>query len=324
MLYPIAAIIVGLVVLVWSADLFVDGAAKLAVKLGMSPLLVGMLILGFGTSAPEMVISALASFDGKPELAIGNALGSNIANIALILGMTALILPITVRSKVLVKELPLLALITFVSLVFLYNGTLSRAEAIWLLIFFHAFVGWSVWKGKKKTGDALEKEMEAEIIPAKVNTLRSSLHLVLGLGLLIASSRALVWGAIEVATFFGVGELVIGLTVVAVGTSLPELASSIAAARKGEDDIALGNVIGSNIFNTLAVMGIAGTIMPASFSTAVFWRDGVTLALLTLSLFILGYGYKNDDGKISRSSGALLLLSYGAYTVYLIMTMEGY
>ncbi|MBQ9578275.1 MAG: calcium/sodium antiporter, partial [Ottowia sp.] len=283
MYLPFAAVIAGLVLLVWSADRFVDGSAGTARHFGMPPLLIGMVIVGFGTSAPEMVVSALAAWQGNAGIALGNAYGSNICNIALILGVTALISPIAVRSQVLRKELPLLAAVTALAAWQLADGMVSRADAAVLLVVFAVLVGWSIWQGVRQGDDALADDVAQA--PGAIPLGRAVFWMLAGLVLLVASSRLLVWGAVEIARAFGVGDVIIGLTIVAVGTSLPELASSVIAARKGEHDIALGNVIGSNLFNTLAVVGIAGAIAPLPVEPAVLQRDAVVMAALTLALF---------------------------------------
>ena len=319
MMLAIAALLAGLALLVWSADRFVEGAASTARYFGMPPLLIGMVIVGFGTSAPEMVVSALASSQGNPGLALGNAYGSNITNIALILGLTALISPIAVHSQVLRKELPILTATVALAAWQLRDGGITRVEALILLGVFGCLMGWTIRQGLQKKSDALGSEMAHEL-EERILPLRKALFwLVFGLILLIASSRILVWGAVEIALAFGVSDLIIGLTVVAVGTSLPELASSIIAIRKGEHDIALGNVIGSNLFNTLAVVGIAGTIHPMTVEPEVFTRDVSVMAVLTVSLFLFGYGFRGP-GRINRLEGGLLLLSFSGYTGYLVCT----
>ncbi|RUO30314.1 calcium/sodium antiporter [Aliidiomarina soli] len=312
---PIAAIIVGLALLAWSADRFVDGASSTARHLGMSPLLIGMLIIGFGTSAPEMVVSAMAAIDDAPNLALGNAYGSNIANIALVLGVTAIILPISVTSGVLRREIPLLFVVMLVAGWQLQSGIITRWEAWILLGLFAAFLIWAI-RLSKQGDDILSNESEAELDSHPMPLAKSIIWLVVGLVLLVLSSRILVWGAIDIAEAFGVSELVIGLTIVAVGTSLPELASCIAAVRKNEHDLALGNILGSNVFNTLAVVGIAGAITPIEFDYDVFTRDWATMMVLTALLLIFGLG-RGGKGRINRVEGAVLLLLYVAYMVWL-------
>lgn len=316
----IAAVIFGLILLVWSADKFVEGAAATARHFGMPALLIGMVIVGFGTSAPEMVVSALASSQGNPGIALGNAYGSNITNIALILGITALISPIAVHSQVLRRELPILTIITFAAAWQLWDGNLSRMDAVVLLLIFAVLMGWTIWQGMQKKNDEFGTEMEQELEQHQMPIKRAVFWLVIGLLLLILSSRILVWGAVEIATALGVSDLIIGLTIVAVGTSLPELASSVIAARKGEHDIALGNIIGSNLFNTLAVVGIAGSIAPMAVSPELLYRDVMTMIVLTLSLFVFGYGFRRQ-GRINRIEGGILLTAYVGYTVYLITTV---
>ena len=285
LLFAVAAVLGGLVVLVWSADRFVAGAASTASHFGMPPLLVGMVIVGFGTSAPEMVVSAIAALQGNPGVALGNAYGSNIANIALILGITAILSPIVVAPQILRQELPLLLGVTVLAAWQVREGSIARLDAIILLALFFSLMGWTIWKSMRQgnsDNDAMDETGTAMPLP------RALLWLLVGLVLLVASSRLLVWGAVEIARGFGVSDLVIGLTVIAVGTSLPELASSVVAARKGENDIALGNVIGSNMFNTLAVVGIAGAISPMTVEPEVFTRDVPVMVSLTLLLFVFG------------------------------------
>ncbi len=318
MLMAILAVVGGLAVLVWSADRFIDGAAATARHAGMPPLLIGMVIIGFGTSAPEMVVSAFASIQGNPNLALGNGYGSNITNIALILGITALLSPIAVHSQILRKELPLLALVTLLAGYQLMDGQISATEAWTLLGVFFLLMGWSIVQGMRQRGDALGNDVEHELDSDGAMPLGTAVFwLLLGLVLLVVSSRVLVWGAVDIASAMGVSDLVIGLTVVAIGTSLPELAASIIAVRKNEHDLALGNVIGSNMFNTLAVVGIAGTIHPMSVSPEVLTRDWMVMAGLTLSLFILSYGFRGP-GRINRAEGGLLVAIFVAYTSYLV------
>ncbi|MBU1341523.1 MAG: calcium/sodium antiporter [Proteobacteria bacterium] len=314
----ISALISGLVLLVWSADRFVEGSASTARYFGMPPLLIGMVIVGFGTSAPEMVVSALAAFQGSPGIALGNAYGSNIANIALILGVTALINPIMVHSTVLRKELPILTVLTVLSIILIADLKLARLDAILLLLVFGCLMAWTIYQGLKQKTDSLAKEVETETAEKAMPIKRSVFWLVAGLVLLIVSSRILVWGAVEIAQIFDVSDMIIGLTIVAVGTSLPELASSIIAVRKGEHDIALGNVLGSNLFNTLAVVGIAGTIHPLAVEPETLSRDMVVMGALTVSLFLIGYGFGGRQGCINRFEGIVLLLVYTGYTAWLI------
>lgn len=319
--FAIGAVIVGLVVLVWSADRFVDGAAATAKHAGMPTLLIGMLVIGFGTSAPEMVVSALASLDGNPSLALGNAYGSNIANIALILGVVAMISPITVQTGILRRELPVLLVVTLIAGYQLYDGEVSHLDAVVLLALFFLLMGWSIYQGMTGKGDPMVGELDASTEHSM--PLRWALFwLLIGLLLLVASSRLLVWGAVNIAAGLGVSDLVIGLTVVAVGTSLPELASALAAVRKNEHDLALGNVLGSNLFNTLAVVGIAGAITPVPAEPVVLYRDWVVMTALALALLVMGLRFRGaGSGRINRIEGTILLAVYLGYTGYLLSTL---
>lgn len=324
MILSIVAVLLGLTILVWSADKFVDGAVGIAKFCGMSTLLIGMVIVGFGTSAPEMVVSALSAMQGNPELALGNAYGSNIANIALILGVTAVIMPVLVKRDALKRDLPILLVVTALTIGLLLDGNVSRMDGVILLLVFAAVMGFNIWseqhaKRNASAGEDAEKPMSLG---------KSIFWLVLGLVLLVASSRALVWGACDIARALGVSDLLIGLTIVAVGTSLPELASSIAAARKGEDDLAFGNIVGSNLFNTLAVVGIAATISPMpSFDANVLARDLPVMVVLTVLLLLFGLPTRiskiGSDGKhigrINRIEGSVFLVAYIGYLTVLIL-----
>lgn len=332
MILPIVAVIVGLVVLVWSADKFVDGAVGVARFCGMSTLLIGMVVVGFGTSAPEMVVSALSAMQGNPELALGNAYGSNIANIALILGVTAVIMPVLVKREALKRDLPILLAVTALTIVLLVDGGVSRLDGVILLLVFAGVMGFNIWselRSKKAAGNATDAADDASEDGAESASLGKSIFwLVLGLVLLVVSSRALVWGACDIARALGVSDLLIGLTIVAVGTSLPELASSIVAARKGEDDLAFGNIVGSNLFNTLAVVGIAATIAPMqSFDANVLVRDLPVMAVLTVLLLLFGLPTRISKigkdgrriGRINHIEGAVFLVAYIGYLAFLII-----
>ncbi|RZV13321.1 calcium/sodium antiporter [Aliarcobacter butzleri] len=320
----LGAIVAGFAILVWSADKFVEGAASTAKHLGMPSLLIGILIVGFGTSAPEMVVSAIAAMEGNSGLALGNAIGSNIVNIALILGITAIIAPIAVNSKIVRKEIPILLIIVLFLGYLLFDNTLTFVEGVVLLVGFFILVGCSIYAAIKGKGDTLESEINDELLEHEMSLRAGVIWLIVGLILLIASSRLLVWGAVGVATEFGVSDLIIGLTIVALGTSLPELAASIIAARKGEHDIAIGNVVGSNMFNILAVIGIAVVIAPMNIiSFEVLQRDWITMLLLTIALLFMAYGFKNKEGEITRLEGFILVVCYVAYNTYLGMTLVG-
>ena len=321
MTLAILAILGGFILLVWSTDRFVEGAAVTAKHAGMPSLLIGMVIVGFGTSAPEMVVSAMAAIDGNPDLALGNALGSNIVNTGLILGVTAVITPIMVQSKIVRKEIPLLLLIGLLLGYFLLDGALTRVEAVLLLVGFFTLIGWSIFSAIKSKGDKLETEMDQELVDHAMPLKKAIFGLVLGLVLLIVSSRVLVWGAVNIAHAFGVSDLIIGLTIVALGTSLPELAASVIAVRKGEHDIAIGNVVGSNMFNLLAVVGIAGVISPmSSLPEQVLSRDWLVMMSMTVALLIIAYGFRRA-GRINRYEGVGLLIAFCAYNVWLVSSV---
>lgn len=323
MLLPALAILGGFILLVWSADRFVDGAAAVAKHLGLPSLLIGMVIVGFGTSAPEMVVSAMAALDGNPALALGNGLGSNIVNVSLILGATALIAPIIVHSKIIQKEIPLLMALSLLTGFFLWDLALTFVESLILLSGFFILVGWSIYAALNNKGDVLESEFEEELASHAMSLGKGLFWLILGLAVLIGSSRILVWGSVEIALILGVSNLMIGLTIVALGTSLPELAASIIAARKGEHDIAIGNVIGSNMFNLLAVIGIAGVIQPMyNLEPEVLWRDWPVMSGLMVLLLVLAFSFGKEH-KLGRFGGVVLLGSYIAYNAYLIQSVVG-
>lgn len=318
MLLAAGAILVGFILLVWSADRFVDGAAATSSYFGMPSLLIGVVVVGFGTSAPEMVVSALAALEGNPNLALGNGLGSNIVNTGLILGVTAMLVPLTVHSSIVRKELPILLGVGLIAGALFWDLNLLRWEACLLLTGFFIVIGWQIWSAMKGKDDSLGAEMDEEIASRSMPIQKALFWLVLGLVLLIVSARILVWGAVSIAVELGVSDLIIGLTIVALGTSLPELAASVIAARKGEHDIAIGNVVGSNVFNLLAVVGIAGVIEPLhGFSQDVIWRDWPTMMVLTLVLLIMAYGFKGE-GRINRLEGFGLLVLFVAYNTWLV------
>lgn len=317
MLLAFGGIVAGLILLVWSADKFIDGSATTARYAGLPPLIIGMVIVGFGTSAPEMIVSAIAAGDGNPDLALGNAFGSNIVNITLILGVTALISPILVQSSTIRKELPFLLIVVVGCGLLIFDGAISTIDSVLLLLGFLAFFIWTIVSGLTSSQDPLIKEFEQEVSSTQIPLKIAIFWLITGLILLLISSRVLVWGAVEIATILGVSDLMIGLTVVALGTSLPELAASVIAAKKGEHDIAIGNIVGSNIFNILAVVGIAGLIEPISTITPeVIYRDWSVMLFTTLILLIMSFGF-GRQGRINRFEGALLSITYVGYNGYL-------
>ena len=313
----IAAIVGGLVLLVWGADRFVTGAAGLASRLGISTLVIGLTVVGFATSAPEMLVSASAAWAGNPGLAVGNALGSNVANIGLVLGITALLVPLGMSSGTLRRELPILLVITAAAALLLVDGELGRIDGIIMLVTLGGVLFWIVKVARSSGRDDPIAAEFAEEIPTGGTTASYVAALILGLLVLLGGAQVLVWGAVNVAQAMGVSDLVIGLTIVAIGTSLPELAASIAGVRKGEPDIAVGNIIGSNLFNLLAVMGIAGVIDPAPLASEVLVRDYPVMAGMTALLALLVYNSIGTRGKISRFEGFLLVTVYAAYMAWI-------
>ncbi len=317
----IFAIVAGFIVLVWGADRFVYGAAGTARNIGVSSLVIGLTIVGFGTSAPEILVSIMAALEGSPGIAIGNAIGSNIANIALVLGTTALVSPLLVGSKILKREFPIMLFAMVVALFLIYDLRLSWIDGLILLSGMVAFTFWLIKISRSKDKDTtLQMEFESEIphIPLKTSLLWTAAGLVL----LLISSQVLVYGASNLAKYFGVSDLVIGLTIIAIGTSLPELATSIMSAIKKEHDMAIGNIIGSNMFNLLAVLGIPAILAsPISLSAEVISRDYMMMLGLTIVLFIFAYGFRGP-GRINRIEGGLLLLSYIGYMGWLYYSIS--
>ncbi|HBC0001941.1 calcium/sodium antiporter [Vibrio parahaemolyticus] len=319
MLEAVALLIVGLVLLVWSADKLVFGSAAIARNVGISPLVIGMTILAMGSSAPEMMVSATAAWDGKTDTAVGNVLGSNIANIALILGITALIKPLSISSAVIRRELPLMIAVTVLAGILLWNSHLGFYEGVLLFVLFGAFLFamLQISRKEQKSGDAFLEDQESEI-PQGVSNPKAIMWVVIGLILLPLAASLLVDNAVIIAKHFGMSDLVIGLTIIAIGTSLPELAASLAGVLKGEDDMAVGNIIGSNVFNILAVMGLPGIINPSTLSEYAMGRDfwvmlGVSLLLVAMCL--------GKSRSINRLEGAILFACFLGYQVYLFANM---
>jgi cation:H+ antiporter len=310
---------VGFVAVVWGADRFVYGAAGLASNLGVSRLVIGLTIVAFGTSAPEMLVSGMAAAAGSREMGIGNAIGSNITNVTLVLGAAALVHPLSIHSRLLIREIPILFLSMAVAWAFLWDGELSRVEGLVLLAGMFVLVVWIALQGsreERQDPDALAGGSEDDEIPRSLPTRRAIGMLLVGLLFLLVGSRVLVWGAVGIARDLGVSELVVGLTLVALGTSLPELAASVAAARHGEQDIAVGNVIGSNMFNLLGVLALPGIIAPGPVDRVVVVRDfpimvGVTLLLLLMAV--------NNRNHIGRKRGITLILVFIIYFVALFL-----
>jgi cation:H+ antiporter len=315
-LLNIVIFIVGLVILSWSADRFVYGASALAKNIGISPMMIGLTIVAMGSSAPEIVVSAIASANGNMNTAVGNALGSNITNVALVLGITALVKPLIVSSTTLKRELPALLIISLIAIGFMFDGELKSYEGIILLglfIFVLAMMAWLSLQVDKE--DPLVAET-ADEIPKDVSNTSALIWIGVGLVILPLSAHFLVNSAVEIARYLGISDLVIGLTIIAFGTSLPELAASIASVLKGEDDLALGNIIGSNIFNLLAVLGMPGLIAPGLLDPDVYNRDMYVMLGLTLLLFLFSFDLIGKR-TISRPNGFLLLACFIGYQFWL-------
>ncbi len=321
MLEHVIILLISLVVLAWSADKFVLGASSLARNIGVSPMIIGLTIVAMGSSAPEMMVAAAASLQGNPDTAIGNAIGSNITNIALVLGLTVLIKPLVVSSSTIKQELPLLLLLTILAYWMLSDNFFSFPEGLILMIGFFTFISILLIKAlKQRRNNSLDDPMiiEAEHeLPEETSTIKSVFWLIVGISLLVSSAHFLVDSAIFIAKAYGISDLVIGLTVIALGTSLPELAASIASVMKKEDDLAMGNIVGSNIFNILAVLPFAGLIAPGEINSEASFRDAPVMIAITGLLFLLCFSRKSGYFRLTRAKGALLLVSFIAYQVLL-------
>jgi cation:H+ antiporter len=311
-LLPVLAVLGGFIALVWAADRFVIGAAAVAHNSGVSPLVIGLTIVGFGTSAPEMLVSSVAAYNGVANLSIGNAVGSNIANIALVLGMAAMVSPLHFHQKVIGRELPVMIVVMIFAAGLMVDGELGRVDGVLLLVGLLVMVVFVVREGLREG----EEPPELEELPDNMSSSVALIWILIGLAALLGSSELLVWGATEVATFFDVSERVIGLTVVAFGTSLPELAATLVAAKRGEHDIAVGNVVGSNVFNTLGVLGLPGVIQPGRAEPQVMQLDIPVMIGVSALLWILARALR-PYRQIGRFRGALLVVIYVSYSVYL-------
>lgn len=316
MLTALLSVIVGLTVLLWSADRFVHGASSIATHFGLSPILVGAVIVGFGTSSPEIFIAILASLDGSPGIAVGNALGSNIANIGLILGFVALVAPVHAVWQDIKRDAIALGAATILIAATLISGYLSRLEGVILFTALLIYLGYAVRDANREARESASRasDEEAEQPDTAGDIKRAWASLLIGLVLLLISSRLLVSGAEELARIAGLSELVIGLTIIAIGSSLPELAASLAAAMRGRADMALGNVVGSNVFNSLAVLAIPALLAPGSLDPAVQWRDLPLTVVLTV---VMLWMCSRPSHRIHRVEGGLLLLVYCVYIGYL-------
>lgn len=322
MLEQIIILLIALTLLVWSADKFVFGASSLASNLGVSPMIIGLTIVAMGSSAPEMMVAATASLEGNTNTAIGNAIGSNITNIALVLGITALFHPLSVSSNIIKRELPLILAITFLACIVLYNLYFSFAEGLLLIVLFFTYIFGlliiALRRRKANKGDDDPMVLEAEQdVPEAVNMTKSIIWLIIGMILLPVSASYLVDSATYIAKAFGISDLIIGLTILAIGTSLPELAASLVSIWKKEDDLAMGNIIGSNIFNILAVLPLAALISPGEIDPLAAYRDSMYMLGITLLLFVLCFSRNKGVFRITRLKGALLLVCFFAYQAIL-------
>ena len=323
MLISLAAVVAGLALLIWSADRFVDGAAAVAQLLGISTLIIGIIVVGFGTSAPEIGVSVIAVLENTPGIAIGNALGSNIANIGLILGITAILVPVPVESRLLKTEFPLLIFATAVMGWCLYDLQLDRLEGSLLVGLLVAMLYYLIRQHRQHPGEYAQYDSdtlelaEDHIEPDGMTLPQALFWIVLGLVLLIVSSKTLVWGASNIAREFGISELIIGLTIVALGTSLPELAASIASLKKNVPDVAIGNVIGSNLFNSLAVIGIPALLTPFAFERSALTRDLPVVIGLTVLLVLMSRFPGALPRFLTRTKGVFLFAAFVIYQLYL-------
>lgn len=318
LLLPSILLIIGLALLVWSSDIFIEGAASTAINLSISPLVIGVVVLGFGTSMPEVVVATLASLDNSPGLAVGNAVGSNIANIALVLGVTAMIAPIVVKSSILKRELPVLLAISVGAYLLVLDGKLDVFDGVILVIALITVMTWMIKANKSMDPTdplASETESELEDLP-KLSRNKALFYLLGGLIVLMLSAKMMVSGAVDIAEYFHVPEVVIGLTIIAIGTSLPELAAAIAAARKNEADLMIGNIVGSNLFNILAVLAVPALLAPSALHPDILYIDMPIMLGFTLMMLLMAIPRK-DKAVIHRSQGILLTTLFVAFLVLL-------
>ncbi len=312
----------GFVALAWSSDAFVDGASIVARVLGISPFIIGMVIIGFGTSAPELCVSLMSGLSDHANLSLGNAYGSCVFNIAAILGVASLIRPLRVKPETARYAAPVLALLALLSLALLADRVCSRVDALALLGLFAVLMPLYCWFDQRNSEKGGKGGASAE--PTRYSRRElvvASLKLLIGLAVLIGSSHVLVWGAVDLARVMGVSELMIGLTIIAAGTSLPELASAVASARRGQHEFVLGNIIGSNLFNTLAVVGLSSLISPArDFSKYILARDLPLMAILSLLILVFGINWRHPrrSGVFNRFEGLAWLVVFAVYTVFVI------
>jgi len=318
---PVLGLIVGFITLVWSADRFLSGAASTASHLGMSKMLIGLTVVAVGTSAPELLVALAASLEGNSLLAVGNAIGSNTANIGLVLGITALIAPLPFSQTVLRAELPWLLGATLLALLLLFDLELTALDGL-LLLAGLGFILYRLVHNQKNVGKDVSASIEEELEDLPKMTQRQALRwLLLGLAVLLVSAELLVWAATSIATTLGVSDMIIGLTIVAIGTSLPELAATVGSAMKGHTDIAIGNVVGSNILNILAVLSIPALFGPTTIESVSLWRDFGTMLALTILLGFFAYAM-NSQKVITRFEGAVMLIAWAGYNFLLIQQVQ--
>ena len=319
---PLLLLIVGFIALVWSADRFLSGAAACAANMGVSKMLIGLTVVSVGTSAPEILVAVVAALEGNPLLAVGNAIGSNIANIGLVLGITAIIAPLPFSKPVRQAELPWLLGATALTMVLLFDRELSFLDGA-ALLFGLSLILWRLVRGQSQPAQEISASMQEEIeeLP-DMTTLQAITWLVVGLLVLLVSAQVLVHSATTIAKMLGVSDMIIGLTIVAVGTSLPELAATIGSAIKGHPDIAIGNVVGSNILNILAVLAVPGLVSGTLVPAAAFWRDGGMMLALTLMLALFAYGI-NSRPVITRFEGLVMLAAWIGYNALIVQQSQG-
>ena len=311
-------LLLGFIGLVWSANHLVRGASQIANYFNISPLIIGLTIVAIGTSAPEIFVSVTASMDGKSELAIGNAIGSNIANIGLVLGITSLVSPLRLRSTMLRREYPLLFIIMLFSYVLMVDGYFSVIDGCLFILALISLMAYLIYLAKSSSKqDPLAQEFKLELSKS-ASISHAILSIVVGVIVLPLNAKLLVYAASTIASALGVSELIIGLTIIAIGTSLPEIAASIVGALKGEDDIAVGNILGSNMFNLLAVLIFPGLLNPSKISNHILTRDIPVMFLITITLFMMTYFF-NKKEQLNRNQGILLLIIYFSYLASIIL-----
>ena len=309
-------LLLGFVLLIWSADVLVDNASELASELGVSTFLIGVIIIGFGTSAPELFVSAMAALENKGNLALGNALGSNITNIGLVLGVAALLKVMPVERSIATRDIPAVLAAGVISVALIIDGTLGRLDGIILLALLITYLVYSAKQSVKTDNSSTELESADKSQIGRQSLAKSCAWTIASIIILMLASRMLVLGAVTIAEYFKVSELIIGLTIVAIGTSLPELAAAISAARKNEHEMIIGNIIGSNVFNTLGVLGLTGALRATELDTGVLTRDFPIMFLFTVSILLMAL-IKKRFGPVE---GSILTAGYFSYLGFLLLS----